>query len=109
MPKATVGNPDSCWSEATSQNFKSMTGHAGKTRRFIVFNVGTPYAPPEVVWLDLSLEMSFHEFSGRVYPLEDVDVILATNASQGFITKLAQRGVQVVTCGESDPRKEVRD
>ena len=48
----------------TSQNFKSVTGHAGKSRRFIIFDVGTPCDSPEVVWLDLPMEMSFHEFSG---------------------------------------------
>jgi len=93
----------------TSQNFKSVTGHAGKSRRFIVFDVGTPCDKPEVVWLDLPLEMSFHEFSGGAHPLDDMDVILTASAGQGFVAKLAQRGVQVITCGESDPRKAVRD
>jgi predicted Fe-Mo cluster-binding NifX family protein len=93
----------------TSQNFKSVTGHAGKSRRFIVFNVGVPCDSPEVVWLDLPLDMSIHEFSGDAHPLDDMDVILTASAGQGFVTKLAQRGVQVITCGESDPRKAVRD
>ena len=74
-----------------------------------LFNVGTPCDTPEVVWLDLPMEMSFHEFSGGKHPLDDMDVILTASAGQGFIAKLAQRGVQVITCGESDPRKAVRD
>jgi predicted Fe-Mo cluster-binding NifX family protein len=93
----------------TSQNFKSVTGHAGKSRRFIIYDVGIPCDTPEVVWLDLPMEMSFHEVSGGKHPLDDMDVILTASAGQGFIAKLAQRGVQVVTCGESDPRKAVRD
>ena len=93
----------------TSQNFKSVTGHAGKSRRFIVFKVGTPCDIPEVVWLDLPMEMSFHEFSGGTHPLDDMDVILTASAGQGFVAKLAQRGVEVITCGETDPRKAVRD
>lgn len=93
----------------TSQNFKSVTGHAGKSRRFIIFDVGTPCDTPEVVWLDLPVEMSFHEFAGGKHPLDDMDVILTASAGQGFIAKLAQRGIQVITCGESDPRKAVRD
>jgi predicted Fe-Mo cluster-binding NifX family protein len=93
----------------TSQNFKSVTGHAGKSRRFIIFDVGTPCDVPEVVWLDLPMEMSIHEFSGGKHPLDDMDVILTASAGQGFIAKLARRGVQVITCGESDPRKAVRD
>lgn len=93
----------------TSQNFRSVTGHAGKSRRFIIFDVGTPCDTPEVVWLDLPLEMSFHEFSGSRHPLDDMDVILTASAGQGFIAKLAQRGVRVIICGESDPHKAVRD
>jgi predicted Fe-Mo cluster-binding NifX family protein len=93
----------------TSQNFKSVTGHAGKSRRFIIFDVGTPCDVPEVVWLDLPMEMSIHEFSGGKHPLDDMDVILTASAGREFIAKLAQRGVQVITCSESDPRKAVRD
>jgi predicted Fe-Mo cluster-binding NifX family protein len=93
----------------TSQNFKSVSGHAGKSRRFIIYDVSTPCDAPEVVWLDLPMEMSFHEFCGDKHPLDDMDVILTASAGQGFIAKLARRGVQVITCGESDPRKAVRD
>ena len=93
----------------TSQNFKSVTGHAGKSRRFIIFDVGTPCDTPEVVWLDLPMEMSFHEFSGDRHPLDDMDVILTASAGKSFVAKLAQRGVRVITCGESDPSKAVRD
>lgn len=93
----------------TSQNFKNVTGHAGKSRRFIIFDVDTPCDSPEVVWLDLPLEMSFHEFSGGPHPLDEMDVILTASAGQGFIVKLAQRGVKVITCGESDPRNAVKN
>ena len=93
----------------TSQNFRNVTGHAGRNRRFIIFDVGMPCDKPEVVWLDLPLGMSFHEFTGDKHPLDDMDVILTASAGQGFIAKLAQRGVRVITCGESDPREAVRD
>lgn len=91
----------------TSQNFRSVTGHAGKTRRFLVFDVGT--LCDAVTHLDLPIEMSFHEFTGGEHPLDDVDVILTASAGPGFVAKLAQRGVRVVTCGESDPHKAVQD
>lgn len=93
----------------TSQNFKSVTGHAGKSRRFIIYDVGAPCDVPAVVWLDLPPEMSFHEFSGGRHPLDDIDVILTASVGQGLVAKLAERGVRVITCGESDPRKAVRD
>lgn len=93
----------------TSQNFKRVTGHAGKSRRFIIYDVGTPCDAPDVVWLDLPMEMSLHEFSGGKHPLDDIDVILTASAGQGLIAKLARRGVQVIICKEYDPREAVRD
>ena len=93
----------------TSQNFKNVTGYTGQSRRFIVFNVGMPGDYPEVVWLDLPGEMSLHTFSGDAHPLDAMDVILTASAGKTVIAKLAQRGVRVVTCGENDPRKAVRD
>jgi predicted Fe-Mo cluster-binding NifX family protein len=93
----------------TSQNFKSVTGHAGKSRRFIIFEVGAPCDVPAVVWLDLPTKMSFHAFSGDKHPLDDMDVILTANSNQGFVEKLTQRGIQVITCDESDPHKAVCD
>ncbi|MBI4809455.1 MAG: nitrogen fixation protein [Nitrosomonadales bacterium] len=93
----------------TSQNFKRVTGHAGKSRRFIIYDLGTACDTPKVVWLDLPMDMTFHEFSGGPHPLDDVDVILTASAGPGLVDKLARRGVQLVTCGESEPRKAVRD
>jgi predicted Fe-Mo cluster-binding NifX family protein len=93
----------------TSQNFRSVTGHAGKSRRFIIFDVEALRDTSVVTHLDLPLEMTFHEFAGGKHPLDDVDVILTASAGQGFIAQLAQRGVQVITCGESDPHQAVQD
>ena len=93
----------------TSQNFKSVTGLAGKSRRFIIFEVGMSCDVPAIVWLDLPMKMTLYAFSGGKHPLDDMDVILTANASQGFVEKLARRGVQVIICDESDPRKAVCD
>lgn len=93
----------------TSQNFKRITGHAGKSRRFMIFDVTVPCDPEEVGRLDLPMGMSFHEFADGPHPLDDVDVILTASAGQGFIDRLAQRGVKVIICGETNPRTAVRD
>ena len=93
----------------TSQNFKTVTGHAGKSRRFIVFDASLPGDPIEIGRLDLPREMAFHEFPGGRHPLDEMNVLISASAGQGFIRKLALRGVHVVTCGESDPRVAVCD
>lgn len=93
----------------SSQNFKSVTGHAGKSRRFIIFDVGSPCDVPEVVWLDMPMDMSIHEFSGGRHPLDEMDIIVTASAGQGFISKMAQRGIRVVISEEKDPYQAVRD
>lgn len=93
----------------TSQNFRTVTGHAGKTRRFIVFDASLPCDPEETGRLDLPKELAMHEFTGGHHPLDDMDVILTASAGEGFIRKLSHRGVKVVVTGASDPRQAVRD
>lgn len=93
----------------TSQNFKNVTGRAGESRRFIIFEVDVPCDVPAIAWLHLPTKMSFQVFSGGRHPLDDMDFILTANAGQRFVEELAHRGVQVITCDESDPRKAVRD
>ncbi|WP_248633505.1 NifB/NifX family molybdenum-iron cluster-binding protein [Cereibacter changlensis] len=47
-----------------SQNFRTVTGHAGKTRRFLIFEATTGQPPQEVERFDLPKEQSIHAFRG---------------------------------------------
>jgi predicted Fe-Mo cluster-binding NifX family protein len=92
----------------TSQNFRTVTGHAGRARRFIVFEAGGAAPPAEVARLDLDVGMTIHGFDPRVaHPLDSMDVLITAGAGEGFVRHLAARGVRVVATGESDPRRAV--
>jgi predicted Fe-Mo cluster-binding NifX family protein len=93
----------------TSQNFRTVTGHAGKTRRFLVYKAVDGGPAVELARYDLPLEMSMHEFPGGRHPLDEMDVVITGSAGAGFIRNLAQRGVQVATTPESDPAQAVAD
>jgi predicted Fe-Mo cluster-binding NifX family protein len=93
----------------TSQNFKTVTNHAGKARRFIIFEAVFPKDPAEVERLDLPKEMSFHEFAGGAHPLDGVDALITASAGEGFVKKLSRRRIQVIVTGETDPLQAVRD
>lgn len=94
----------------TSQNFRTITPHAGKTRRFLVFEVGPDQVPREVNRIDLERQMTMHEFRGRgAHPLDQVDMLITGSAGAGFVQKLGARGVQVVVTGESDPQQAIAD
>jgi len=87
-----------------SQNFRSITQHAGKTRRFLIFELDpTTGKPRETGRLDLPKEMSMHEFRGQEHPLFSVDMLVAGSSGEGFKRRMAQAGVQVVVTAETDP------
>jgi predicted Fe-Mo cluster-binding NifX family protein len=91
----------------TSQNFRTITGHAGKTRRFLVFEPDASGNLRELERIDLPKDMSMHEFRGDVHPIDAVDVLITGGCGAGFIRKMAARGVDVLQTAETDPRQAV--
>lgn len=88
----------------TSQNFRTVTGHAGKTRRFLVFEAEADQTPREIERIDLPKEMSMHNFQGFApHPIDDLDVLITASCGGGFVRKMEMRGVRLVATSESDP------
>ena len=87
----------------TSQNFRTVTGHAGKTRRFLIYEVQADGGLLEVDRLDLPKAMSLHEFRGDDHPLFTLDAVITASCGEGFVRRLGQRGVKVVATAEADP------
>jgi predicted Fe-Mo cluster-binding NifX family protein len=93
----------------TSQNFRTITGHAGRARRFLVFDVDGGQAR-ETARLDLDADMAIHGFDPRTgHPLDGMDFLVTGGCGQGFIHHLAARGVRVVVTTETDPAQAVAD
>lgn len=93
----------------TSQNFRTVTGYAGKARRFIIYEVDGPDEIAEITRLDLPMAMAFHGFDDRLqHPLDGVDVLITSGAGKGFVMRMARRGIRVVRTGETDPIAAVR-
>ncbi|WP_462321214.1 NifB/NifX family molybdenum-iron cluster-binding protein [Halochromatium sp.] len=88
----------------TSQNFKTITGHAGKSRRFLIYDLESASEPVEVERLDLPKELSLHEYHGADHPLyqRQLDAILSGGAGQRFFDRMAQQGIKVITTSETD-------
>ena len=87
----------------TSQNFRTISGHAGKTRRFIIIGHDESGKLVELDRLDLPKEMTMHEYRGDDHPIFAVDVLISGGSGQGFIQRMASHGVQVLTTSETDP------
>jgi predicted Fe-Mo cluster-binding NifX family protein len=91
----------------TSQNRKTITGHAGKCRKFWVYAV-----EGQAVWdkhlLELAIEQTFHE-SGHAapHPLDGVNVLICGGMGQGLQSRLKQKGILAVATAETDPDRAV--
>lgn len=95
----------------TSQNFRTITGHAGRARRFLIYSLDDEGEPVEVERLDLPKEHCFHEWHGRddePHPVDGVDVMITASSGPGFIQRMARRGIRAATTSETDPVTAVR-
>ena len=93
-----------------SQNFRTVTPHAGRTRRFLVYEAEPRMTPVEVGRLDLPKEFAMHEWlDDRPHPLDEADVVIAGSCGPGFARRMAARGIIAVATSETDPIRAVSD
>ena len=93
----------------TSQNFCSVTGHAGRARRFLIYDVQPGAEPVEIERLDLPKDLAMHDFHGQgPHPVDTVDVILSEGFGDGFARRMAARGIVAATTKETDPLAAVK-
>ena len=94
----------------TSQNYRTVTGHAGKTRKFLVYETDGDGGFRETERLALPKEMSIHAHPvDESHPLDGMDFVITSGCGQGFINKLAARGVRVFLTEQEDPEAAVRE
>ena len=93
----------------TSQNSREITGHAGKTSRFLVYTLDNnqKVVSKETVELDKKdiLHIRFHESADpyAAHPIFEVDYLITGGAGQGFVSRLAGQSVQVLITPVKDP------
>ncbi|MEZ5946707.1 MAG: NifB/NifX family molybdenum-iron cluster-binding protein [Hyphomonas sp.] len=88
----------------TSQNFRTVTAHAGKARRFLIYDVQPGEPPRETGRLDLPKDMSLHAYHGEApHPIEAVDAVVTGGCGEGFHRRMQRMGLGLVVTEESDP------
>ncbi len=88
----------------TSQNFRTITGHAGKARRFLVFDLDQQGGGGEVDRIDLPMGMAFHDFKGDgPHPIDRVEVVVTAGCGDAFFERMERRGIRVVATAANDP------
>ncbi len=91
----------------TSQNRKTVTGHAGRCRKFWIYDtVGAEVRSKTL--LELPLEQSFHATHGASHPLDDINVLITGGMGQGLQQRLRHKGILAVVTPVSDPDQAVQ-
>ncbi len=92
----------------TSQNFRTVTNHAGKARRFLVLEIDEQGKAVELERLDLPKHMAFHGLDhASPHPIDGVDVVLSASFGPGFARKMAARNIIASLTEESDPQAAI--
>lgn len=83
----------------TSQNRKTITEHAGKCRKFWIYDIaGSNIAGKQLV--ELPIDASHHSLAA---PLASVDVLITASMGAGLHQRLQRNGIQPVITNEADP------
>lgn len=94
----------------TSQNRKSITGHAGRCRNFFVYTIENDSIVKKEL-LELTSGETLHEVFHGIKPthsvLFDVDILLTGGIGNGAIQKLAINNVTCYTVQEKDPDEAI--
>ena len=85
----------------TSQNRKTVTGHAGKCRKFWIYEVEAGKIVAKNL-LELAPEHSLHASSAD-HPLDDIDVLITAEIGDGLRLRLYEKHISVVVTTASDP------
>ena len=80
-----------------------LAGHAGQARHWVVFDCQPGLALPSPQPVELSATQVFHHWKDAgPHPLDDVDIIVARSAGDGFLRRMQARGVNVLLTGENE-------
>jgi predicted Fe-Mo cluster-binding NifX family protein len=91
----------------TSQNRKNVTEHAGRCRKFWIFNIENNTIVDKQL-LELPREQAFHDSSAHApHPLDHIDILIAGGMGEGLMARLERRGIKSVVTQEDDPETAV--
>lgn len=91
MPDRSGGQYADCQMKiaVTSQNFRTITQHAGKTRRFLIYEQDPETGQAhELARLNLPKQMSMHKFRGDDHPIFKMDYLITGGSGQGFVQRM---------------------
>lgn len=93
-----------------SDDFRTLTGSAGKARRFLLFEAENGTRPRLEKYFELPAKYpsyrDLHEDDETFHPIDGM-ALIANEAGEGFCERLARRGTKVHITTERDPHTAV--
>ncbi|MDD2885582.1 MAG: NifB/NifX family molybdenum-iron cluster-binding protein [Dechloromonas sp.] len=87
----------------TSQNRHSVTGHAGKCRKFWLYTIADGAIASKQL-LELPIEQSLHAQHDELSDaLRGIDVLISGGMGAGLHQRLQRQGIQPLLTAEADP------
>jgi len=91
----------------TSQNRKTITEHAGKCRKFWIYDIEAGAVTGRQL-IELPIEQSFHASQHQLAePLTEIDVLITASMGAGLHQRLKQSGIHPLITMEEDPNAAV--
>ncbi len=94
-----------------SKDFKTVTGKAGRSRHFLIYEVDAAQQATLVEQLTVPDEQpifhNLHDDDTTPHPIDGMHLI-TTEAGEGFTERLARRQIQVHITSETDPDTAVK-
>jgi predicted Fe-Mo cluster-binding NifX family protein len=89
---------------ATKDHWSKVSGHAGKTTDWLLFDCQPGHPIPEPRRVQLTREQLPHYFlDDGPHPLHGAEIVVAASAGDGYIRHMEKWGAQVLLTGETDP------
>jgi len=94
---------------ATKDNWTKVSGHAGQTRDWLVFDCipGEPIREPKQIQLTKEQLPHYFQDDGP-HPLHGVEIVVAASAGDGYLRHMGKWGAQVLLTGEDNPLEALR-
>lgn len=93
----------------TSQNRKTITEHAGKCRKFWLYDIDTDRVAGKRL-VELPIEQSFHaSHAGLPDALAGINVLITGGMGSNLFRRLIDLGVQPLLACEEDPDRAIAD
>lgn len=91
----------------TSQNRKSITGHAGKCRNFWIYQVEAGQLAGKQL-IELAIDQSFHaSHHEKIEALAEINVLITGSMGGGLYQRLMQQGILPIITDQNNPDEAI--